>query len=145
MTCSRFLADRISSGASPTTPALLLSAGGAVCVNCELTDGEDQVVAACAIARKHPGATWHTALHSYSDTASKLPKNIYRHHAKPKRASATAPLCTEVDMCKTGVGAGSSAGADKEPNRRQSNHEWTDDQAGRRRLAQHLFLYQATC
>ena len=38
-------------------------------------------------------------------------------------------------MCRTGVGAGSSAGADKEPNRRQSNHEWTYDQAGRRRLA----------
>ena len=31
-------------------------------------------------------------------------------------------------MCKTGVGAGSSAGADKGPDRRQSNHEWTDDQ-----------------
>ena len=38
-------------------------------------------------------------------------------------------------MCKTGVVAGSSAGADKEPDRRQSNHERTDDQAGRRRLA----------
>ena len=38
-------------------------------------------------------------------------------------------------MCRTGVGAGSSAGADKGPDRRQSNHEWTDDQAGRRRLA----------
>ena len=38
-------------------------------------------------------------------------------------------------MCRTGVGAGSSAGADKGPDFRQSNHEWTDDQAGRRRLA----------
>ena len=38
-------------------------------------------------------------------------------------------------MCRTGAGAGSSAGADKEPDRRQSNHEWTDDQSGRRRLA----------
>ena len=37
-------------------------------------------------------------------------------------------------MCRTGVGAGSRAGADKGPDRRQSNHEWTDDQAGRRRL-----------
>jgi len=34
------------------------------------------------------------------------------HHAKPKRA--TAPLRTGADMCRTGVGAGSSAGADKE-------------------------------
>ena len=57
------------------------------------------------------------------------------HRAKPKRASATSPLRTGADMCKTGVGAGSSAGADKEPERWQSNHEWTDDQAGRRRLA----------
>ena len=38
-------------------------------------------------------------------------------------------------MCRTGVGAGSSAGADKGPDRRQSNHERTDDQAGRRRSA----------
>ena len=35
-------------------------------------------------------------------------------------------------MCRTGVGARSSAGADKGPDRRQSNHERTDDQAGRR-------------
>ena len=51
------------------------------------------------------------------------------HHAKLKRPSATVPLRTREDMCKTGVGAGSSAGADQEPNGRQSNHEWTDDQA----------------
>ena len=38
-------------------------------------------------------------------------------------------------MCRIGVGTGSSAGADKGPDRRQSNHEWTDDKAGRRRLA----------
>ena len=38
-------------------------------------------------------------------------------------------------MCRTGEGAGSSAGADKGPDRRQSNHERTDDQAGRRRPA----------
>ena len=57
------------------------------------------------------------------------------HHARAKRASPTAPLRTGAGMCKTGVGAGSSAGADKEPNRRQSNHEWTDDQAGRWGLA----------
>ena len=57
------------------------------------------------------------------------------YHARPRRASATAPLRTGADMCRTGVGAGSSAGADKGPVRRQSNHEWTDDQARRRRLA----------
>ena len=57
------------------------------------------------------------------------------HHARPRRASATAPLRTGADMCRTGVGAGSSDGADKGPDRRQSNHERTDDQAGRRRPA----------
>ena len=60
---------------------------------------------------------------------------IIGHHAKPKRASATAPLRTGADMCRTGVGAGSSVRPDKEPERRQSIHEWMDDQAGRRRLA----------
>ena len=55
------------------------------------------------------------------------------HHARPRRASATAPLRTGADMCKTGAGAGSSAGADTEPNRRQGNHKRTDDQAGMRR------------
>ena len=73
--------------------------------------------------------------------ASKLftiKKKIYKkngHHARPRRASATAPLRTGADMCRIGVGAGSSAGAGKGPDRRQSNHEGTDDQAGRRRLA----------
>ena len=66
---------------------------------------------------------------------SKIKNKKMGHHAKPKRASATAPLRTGADMCSTGVGAGSRAGADKGPDRRQSNHEWTDDQAGRRRLA----------
>ena len=39
-------------------------------------------------------------------------------------------------MCKTGAGAVtlSSARADTEPKRRRSNHEWMDDEAGRRRL-----------
>ena len=37
--------------------------------------------------------------------------------------------------CQTGTGAATSAGVDTEPIRRCSNHEWTDDHAGRRRLA----------
>ena len=53
------------------------------------------------------------------------------HHAKPKRASATAALCARANVCITGVGAGSSAEGDKELNRRQSNQAWTDDQAER--------------
>ena len=48
------------------------------------------------------------------------------HHAKPKRASATAALRTGADMCRTGVGAGSSAGADKEPDRRQLRRATTN-------------------
>ena len=56
-------------------------------------------------------------------------------HARPRQASATAPLRTGADMCRTGAGARSSAGADIEPNRRRSNYEWTDAQAERRRLA----------
>ena len=66
--------------------------------------------------------------------AKKKLKKI-RHHVRPRRASATAPLRTGADMCRTGVDTGSSSGADKGPDRRQSNHERTDDQAGRRRPA----------
>ena len=51
------------------------------------------------------------------------------HHTRPRRASATAPLRTGVDMCKTGPGSGSSAGENAEPNRRRNNHEWMDDLA----------------
>ena len=76
----------------------------------------------------------HTERHNPPKVWKKKEKK-FGHHAKPKRASATAPLRTGADMCRTGVGTGSSAGADKGPDRRQSNHEWTDDQAGRRRLA----------
>ena len=54
---------------------------------------------------------------------------------RPRRASATAPLRTGADLCKTGACAGSSAGTDTGLTRRQSNHEWTDDQIGRRRFA----------
>ena len=67
--------------------------------------------------------------------AQKTNKQKIGHHARPRRASATAPLRTGADMCRTGVGTGSSAGADKGLDRRQSNHEWTDNHAGRRRLA----------
>ena len=42
-----------------------------------------------------------------------------------------APLRTGADICKIGIGAGSSAGADTEANCRRSDREWTDDQVGR--------------
>ena len=78
----------------------------------------------------------HPNLHlKHLHGCKRVTKKKIGHHAKPKQAPATAPLRTGADMCRTGVGAGSSAGADEGPDRRQSNHEWTDDQAGRRRLA----------
>ena len=83
--------------------------------------------------RSHTGEK-RICTHSKRTPCTKQKKNI-GHHTKSKRASATAPLRTGANMCRTGVGAGSSAGADKGPDRRQSNHERTDDQAGRRRLA----------
>ena len=51
---------------------------------------------------------------SYMDMACKKKwgEKKIGHHAKPNRASATAPLCTWAEMCRTGTGAGSSAGAD---------------------------------
>ena len=53
------------------------------------------------------------------------------HHARPRRASATAPLRTGADICKTGSAAGRCAGAKSNTARRRSNHARTEDQAGR--------------
>ena len=50
-----------------------------------------------------------------------------------------------ADMCKTGAGAGSSAGADTEPNCRRSNHKWTDNEAERRSLHLCGSYVEATC
>ena len=55
------------------------------------------------------------------------PKKI-GHHARPRRASATASLRTGADMCITGSGAGRRSGAKSNPGRRRSNHAWTEDQ-----------------
>ena len=44
------------------------------------------------------------------------------HHARLRRASATAPLRTGADMCKTGSAAGKCAGAKSNTVRRRSNH-----------------------
>ena len=38
-----------------------------------------------------------------------------------------------MNACKTGAGAGSCTGAKTEPDRGRSNHEWTEDRAGRRK------------
>ena len=53
------------------------------------------------------------------------------HHARPRRASASAPLRTGADMCKTGSGPGKGAGAKSNTGRRRSNHARTEDQVGR--------------
>ena len=57
------------------------------------------------------------------------------HHARPRRPSATAPLRTGADTCKTGSGAGKRAGAKSDPVHRRSNHAWMEDQAGKRKCA----------
>ena len=57
------------------------------------------------------------------------------HHARPRRASATAPLRTGADICKTGSAAGRCAGAKSNTARRRSNHARTEDQAGREKRA----------
>ena len=71
---------------------------------------------------------------SFSDNVNKTKKQI-GHHARPRRASATAPLRTGTDMCKTGSGAGKRAGPKSDPFRRRGNHAWTEDQAGKRKCA----------
>ena len=78
-----------------------------------------------------------------SDVAGKLltceftKKQRFEHHARPRRASAASisALRTGADMSKTGAGTGSCAGAKTEPGCGRSSHEWTEDQTGRRRLA----------
>ena len=65
---------------------------------------------------------------------TKTNKNI-GHHARPRRASATAPLRTGADTCKTGSGAGKRSGAKSDLVRRRSNHAWTGDQAGKQKCA----------
>ena len=58
-----------------------------------------------------------------------------KEKARPRRASATAPLRTGADTCKTGSGAGKRAGSKSDPVRRQSNHACPDDHAGKRKCA----------
>ena len=57
------------------------------------------------------------------------------HHARPRRASATASLRTGADICKTGSAAGKCAGAKSNTARRRSNHARTEDQVGREKRA----------
>ena len=66
---------------------------------------------------------------------TKKKKKQIGHHARPRRASATAPLRAAADMCKTGSGAGKRSGAKADPVRRRSSHAWTEDQAGMRKRA----------
>ena len=73
-------------------------------------------------------------------TKKLIKKSQIGHHARPRRASATAPLRTGADTCKTGAGAGKRAGAKSAPVRRRSNHAWMEDQAGKRE-ALHYYSY----
>ena len=75
----------------------------------------------------------YVIMHTYTENFN---NKKHRTSRQTQAGMATAPLRTGPDMCRTGVGAGSSAGDRRQTaDRRQSNHEWTDDQAGRRRLA----------
>ena len=62
-------------------------------------------------------------------------KNQIGHHARPRQASATAPLRTGADMCKSGSGAGKCSGAKSNTVRRRSNHARTEGQADRQKRA----------
>ena len=62
-------------------------------------------------------------------------KKTVRTSRQTQAASATAPLRTGADMCKTVSGAGKCAGAKSNTVRRRSNHARTEDQAGREKRA----------
>ena len=64
---------------------------------------------------------------------AKKKRNQIGHHARPGRASATAPLRTHI--CKTGSAAGKFAGAKSNTAQRRSNHARTEDHAGREKRA----------
>ena len=74
----------------------------------------------------------HAIRPHYARQLKKQTKQI-GHPATPRRASATAPLRTGADTCKTGSGAGKRSEAKSDPVRRRSNHAWTEDQAGRQK------------
>ena len=65
--------------------------------------------------------------HANPKPSTKNEKKQIGHHARPRRASATAPLRTGADTCKTGSGAGKHAGAksDPIPRRTHSTKTWT--------------------
>ena len=53
------------------------------------------------------------------------------HHAKPRRASATAPLLVGADRCRTGAGGGTTTGAAASGGAIKRSHDFRADQSGR--------------
>ena len=99
----------------------------------------------CTFAREtHCGGSWVPVFlgllgllrvtHETPGARSKNRKQI-GNHARPRRASATAPLRTGADTFKIGSGAGKRSGAKSDSVRRRSTYAWTEDQAGRRKRA----------
>ena len=86
-------------------------------------------------AYAHHSGVRHGSCPSSPLDPMRLNKKQTGHHDRPRRASATATLRTGADMCKTGSGAGKRSGAKSDPVRRRSNHEWMEDQAGKRKRA----------
>ena len=82
-----------------------------------------------------PPAAVHTRMNSVRESCRQKKRKKIGHHARPRRASATAPLRTGADVCKTGSAAGKCAGAKSNTARRRSNHARTEDQAGREKRA----------
>ena len=87
-----------------------------------------RVSATAPRALRRPAGKWFGA-------AQKKKKKQVGHHARPRRASATAPRRTGADMCKTGSGTGKCARAKSNTVQRRSNHARTEDQAGREKRA----------
>ena len=69
-----------------------------------------------------PPAAVHTRMNSVRESCRQKKRKKIGHHARPRRASATAPLRTGADVCKTGSAAGKCAGAKSNTARRRSNH-----------------------
>ena len=87
--------------------------------------------AACTAAH-WPAARKHWQCESRIHQQKKVTDRTSR---QTQAASASAPLCTGADTCKTVSGARNRSGAKSHPARRRSDHAWTEVRAGKRKFA----------
>ena len=78
----------------------------------------DKMKAQSLSTQKHPETPGRFG-HAHAEKK----KNQIGHHARPRRASATAPLRTGADICKTGSAAGKNP--PPEPSRRDPTSTWS--------------------